>query len=114
MSDVDRSRPKWWWSNKRRGQWWDTRPAPTLTAKERADEAWFERMTEAHERAFALPCLDCEVGEPHACERLWWQQQIAHQQGHVCSDPECMCHIAADLERQAYELKPISYLDVKR
>lgn len=55
------------------------------------DEAYIDRYIEAEERA-QIPCLDCEVGEPHACERAWWQQRAAHIQGRECDDPECVCH----------------------
>lgn len=101
--------PRWWWSNKRRWAYHDSLRARPLSAEQRREDAWMDLMGEAHDRA-VMPCLDCEVGEPHACERAWWQQQLDHYAGHECADSECLCHEAAELARQAYLLRPTSYL----
>jgi hypothetical protein len=37
-------------------------------------DALTDRIIETHERT-QIPCADCEVGEPHACERAWWEEQ---------------------------------------
>ena len=86
------------------------------SARMRREEAMLARMVEAQERS-ALPCDDCEVGEPHVCERAWWQQRSDHLRGRECIDPDCLCHpeecgacgqpITRDvLLRRAIEAKP--------
>lgn len=68
--------------------------------RRRRDDAILDQTIEIEERS-ELPCLDCEIGEPHACEREWWRQRLAHIRGRVCSDPECGCHDAARLRVEA-------------
>ncbi|MDB5716495.1 MAG: hypothetical protein JWO15_3892 [Sphingomonadales bacterium] len=54
-------------------------------------EGLMGNMIEAGERA-AIECLDCEIGEPHVCQRAWWEQRYRHLRGLECADPDCLCH----------------------
>ena len=82
---------------KRGWRWWLTVltfgvPKPMereLTASERREDAAVDRMIEMTERA-SIPCVMCEdIGEPHVCERAWWQQQLDHAERRPCADTEC-------------------------
>jgi hypothetical protein len=56
-------------------------------------------VIQMYERS-ALPCEMCDdIGEPHACQRGWWRQQLAHFKGGACSDPECSCQPCSDCGR---------------
>lgn len=90
--------------------WRAAQPIPEWQLR---DDAALDRLGEAYERAH-MPCLDCEIGEPHICEPAYWCQQIAHYEGRECSDLDCVCHVAAELAREAAKLRPTSILNVRR
>lgn len=69
----------------------DPAPWPMPSAKDRRADAIFASYIEVTERA-AIPCVMCDdIGEPHACERAYWQQLLDHLHGLDCADPECEC-----------------------
>lgn len=75
--------------------------------RQRHADAVLDRHIEMTQRA-ALGCLSCDLGEPHACERAFWQQRLAHEQGRTCADLDCLCQEAARRDARAAELRALT------